>query len=133
MIKTLFILLLQIASYYNDSFIGKKTASGELFYNSEFTVAHKTLPFGTKLKVTNKANNKSVIVRVNDRGPFIKGRSLDLSQKAFNQISSLKVGTIRVDYEIVDNKEEKSKIAQTITLHIKKQNTLYLFGNVFER
>lgn len=79
-----------IACYYHDKFNGKKTASGEKFSNNKLTAAHKTLPFGTKVKVTNLANNKSVEVVINDRGPFTKGFEIDLSRKAFMQITDNK-------------------------------------------
>ncbi len=73
-----------VASHYGrgDGFNGRKTASGEPFRADALTAAHKTLPFGTKLEVTNPENGKSVTVKVNDRGPFVKGRQLDLSAKA---------------------------------------------------
>lgn len=90
-----------VASYYADKFNGKKTASGETFSNSKLTAAHKKLPFGTKLKVTNLANKKSVVVVVNDRGPFSGGRDIDLSKKAFMQIADNKNhGEIKVSLEI---------------------------------
>ena len=89
-------------SYYHDKFNGKKTASGEKFSNSKLTAAHRNLPFGTNLKVTNLANNKSVIVEVNDRGPSKKSREIDLSKKAFMEITDNKNhGTLRVRIEIV--------------------------------
>lgn len=92
-----------VASYYADKFNGKRTASGEVFNNSKQTAAHNTLPFGTYLKVTNLANGKWVEVRVNDRGPFAKGRDIDLSQKAFKDIAgSLSAGTLKVRIEIVE-------------------------------
>lgn len=75
------------ATYYHDKFNGKKTASGEKFSNSKLTAAHKKLPFGTKVKVTNTVNDKSVIVTINDRGPFTRGRDIDLSKKAFMEIT----------------------------------------------
>lgn len=71
-----------VASYYGDDFNGKKTANGEIFDSNALTAAHKSYPFNTKLKVTNLKNGKSVIVRVNDRGPHVKGRQLDLSKQA---------------------------------------------------
>jgi rare lipoprotein A len=76
------------ASYYADRFHGKKTASGKIFDMNKLTAAHKKLPFGTKVKVTNVANGKSVIVEITDRGPFIRGREIDLSKKAFFSIAS---------------------------------------------
>ena len=75
----------QIASWYGGSFHGKRTASGEIYNMYKLTAAHKTLPFGSKIEVTNLENNKSVVLKVNDRGPFIKGRIVDISKKA-NQI-----------------------------------------------
>lgn len=89
----------QKASYYASKFNGRKTASGQIFRNNELTCAHRTYKFGTKLKVTNIKNNKSVIVIVTDRGPYIKGRVIDLSQKAFKSIASLKSGCITVKIE----------------------------------
>jgi rare lipoprotein A len=76
------------ASYYHDKFNGRKTASGARFDNTKLTAAHRKLPFGTKLKITNEANGKFVIVEVIDRGPFAKGREIDLSKKAFMDIAS---------------------------------------------
>lgn len=78
------------ASYYHHKFNGRRTASGKKFDNNGYTAAHKKLPFGTKLKVTNEANGKSVIVEVTDRGPFSKAREIDLSKRAFMEITSNK-------------------------------------------
>ena len=90
------------ASYYHDKFNGKKTASGEKFSNSKLTAAHRTLAFGTKVKVTNLANDKSVVVEVNDRGPFKKSREIDLSKKAFMEITDNKNhGTLSVRIEVI--------------------------------
>lgn len=90
------------ASYYHDKFNGRKTASGKRFDNTKLTAAHKKFPFGTKLKITNERNNKSVIVEVIDRGPFIKGREIDLSKKAFMDITANKnSGLIFVKIEIL--------------------------------
>lgn len=82
------------ASFYDDS----QTASGESFSSSALTAASKTYSFGTRLKVTNKANGQSVVVRVNDRGPYVSGRCLDLSSAAFSRISSLSAGVADVTY-----------------------------------
>ena len=91
-----------VASYYHDKFNGKKTASGERFSNKEYTAAHKNLPFGTKIRVTNLENKKSVIVTVNDRGPFSKDREIDLSKKAFMEISDKKThGELSVKIEVL--------------------------------
>jgi len=92
-----------VISYYADKFHGRRTASGQIFDNKKFTSAHKTLPFGTKLKVTNEANGKSVEVIVNDRGPFSKGRELDLSRSAFLEITrDIKYGLLRATIEIIE-------------------------------
>lgn len=92
------------ASYYHDKFTGRKTASGKKFDNTKLTAAHKKLPFGTKLKITNVLNKKSTIVEVTDRGPFVKGREIDLSKKAFMDIASNKnSGAINVKIEILVN------------------------------
>jgi rare lipoprotein A len=89
-------------SYYADKFTGRRTASGRRFNNSQYTAAHRKLPFGTKIKVTNESNNKSVIVEVTDRGPFIKGRDLDLTKKAFMEIAPTRYGgSIKVTIEQV--------------------------------
>lgn len=90
------------ASYYHDKFNGRKTASGKRFDNKKLTAAHKKLPFGTKLKVTNPVNKKSVIVTVTDRGPFTRGREIDLTKRAFMEITHAKGrGFLNVDLEIV--------------------------------
>ena len=78
------------ASYYHDKFNGKKTASGKRFDNNKLSAAHRKFPFGTKLRITNESNGKSVIVEVIDRGPFARGREIDLSKKAFMDITSNK-------------------------------------------
>jgi len=94
------------ASYYHDKFNGRKTASGVRFDNSKLTAAHKKFPFGTKLKITNEKNNKSVIIEVTDRGPFVKGREIDLSKKAFMDIASNKQSGLEyVTIEILENKK----------------------------
>nr|WP_281374315.1 septal ring lytic transglycosylase RlpA family protein [Micromonospora jinlongensis] len=86
------------ASFYSD---GQLTANGESFNPNALTAAHKTLAFNTKVRVTNPANGKSVVVRINDRGPFIDGRCLDLSRAAFATIASVDVGALTVRYEVL--------------------------------
>ena len=85
------------ASYYADFFHGRLTSNGEIFSQDSLTCAHRTLPFGTYLKVTNKKNGREVIVRVNDRGPFIDGRVIDLSRAAAEQLDMIHAGVVRVD------------------------------------
>lgn len=89
------------ASYYGTKHQGKKTASGEPFKQELKTAAHKTIPFGTMVKVTNVENDKSVVVRVNDRGPFVNGRIIDLSSSAFNAIGSTEKGVLKVEIEVI--------------------------------
>ncbi len=84
------------ASYYSDKLNGHATASGEAFNNSKLTAAHKKLPFGTMVKVTNTTNGKSVTVRVNDRGPFVAGRIIDLSKAAATAIGMVSAGIAKV-------------------------------------
>lgn len=86
------------ASYYSD---GQKTADGETFDPNAYTAAHRTLPFNTRVRVTNTANGKSVVVRINDRGPYVSGRCLDLSRAAFGAIASYSSGVVTVKYEVL--------------------------------
>lgn len=91
-----------LASYYGDEFNGRRTASGEIFDNNKMTAAHKTLPFGTLVRVTNQKNNLSVIVLINDRGPFVAGRIIDLSYAAARQIDMISDGVVEVEIEILE-------------------------------
>ena len=90
------------ASFYHDKFNGRKTASGEVFDNNKLTAANMKLPFGTNVKITNLRTGKSVIVKVNDRGPFHRSRAFDLSRAAFDEIGNPSSGTIPIEYEIID-------------------------------
>lgn len=89
------------ASYYAMKYQNRKTASGERFNQWSKTAAHKKLPFGTMVKVTNIKNGKSVVVRINDRGPFVKGRIIDLSRSAFSNIGDIDSGILRVKIEVI--------------------------------
>ena len=91
-----------VASYYGPGFHGRRTANGERFDMHAMTAAHRTLPFGTQVKVTNLANGKSTIVRVNDRGPYAHGRVIDLSVAAAKAIGSAGSGTARVSLEVLN-------------------------------
>ncbi|MGE5796646.1 MAG: septal ring lytic transglycosylase RlpA family protein [Ignavibacteria bacterium] len=93
-----------LASWYGPRFHGKRTANGEIYDQMALTAAHKTLKFGTLLRVTNPKNNKSVIVRINDRGPYIRGRQLDLSKGAALELDILDKGIARVNIEQVSLK-----------------------------
>ncbi|OXT02900.1 hypothetical protein B7H23_03205 [Notoacmeibacter marinus] len=86
------------ASWYGPGFHGKKTASGERFNQNAMTAAHKTLPLGTKVKVTNKRNGRSIVVRINDRGPYAHGRVLDLSKGAASKLGFIRSGHTSVCY-----------------------------------
>ncbi len=90
-----------VASYYADKFHGRQTASGEIFDQEDFTAAHRTLPFGTKVLVINLENNKSVIVRINDRGPFKHSRVIDLSRTAAEELDMIKSGIIEVEVRVL--------------------------------
>ncbi|ROM00783.1 hypothetical protein BK640_16785, partial [Pseudomonas protegens] len=84
------------ASYYGARHHGKRTASGEPFDQNGLTAAHRELPFGTRVQVTNQGNGKSVVVRINDRGPHTRGRLIDLSRAAAQQLGMLRSGTAKV-------------------------------------
>lgn len=100
------------ASFYADKFDGRVTASGEIFDQNKLTAAHRTLPFGSKIKVTNLENSKSVIVTVNDRGPFVNDRVIDISKSAAQKLDFSANGTARVKIEVIfipnGNSEVKS-------------------------
>lgn len=89
------------ASYYADKFNGRRTANGEIFRQRKKTAASKTLPFGTMVKVKNLSNGKTVKVRINDRGPFVEGRIIDLSKKAAKKIDMVKAGVqpVQIKYK----------------------------------
>ncbi len=90
------------ASYYGARFAGRKTANGEIFNPRKLTAAHRTLPFGSKVKVTNRRNGKSVVVRINDRGPFARGRVIDLSKAAAQRIGLVRAGHGPVELALLD-------------------------------
>lgn len=92
-----------IASYYADEFHGRKTASGELYDKGKMTCAHKSLPFGTVIRVTRLDNKKSITVRVNDRGPFIKGRIVDVSRVAADKLDIIRAGHAEVKIEVINS------------------------------
>jgi rare lipoprotein A len=90
------------ASFYADRYQSRKTASGERYDHGKRTAAHKTLPFGTRVKVTNIKNNKTVVVKINDRGPFVTGRIIDLSKSAFSRIGNTASGILPVTLEVIE-------------------------------
>ncbi|HCY75222.1 MAG TPA: hypothetical protein DHV28_04830 [Ignavibacteriales bacterium] len=87
------------ASWYGPGFHGQKTANGEVYNQNSFTAAHKSLKFGTLLKITNLKNNRSVVVRINDRGPYIQGRDLDLSKAAALELGMVRRGVAKIKVE----------------------------------
>ena len=96
------------ASFYADKFEGHPTASGEKYKHNKLTAAHKSLPFGTKVKVTNLANNQTVEVVINDRGPYVDGRIIDLSKSAAEQLGFVNQGLADVQVEVIDAGEGKT-------------------------
>ncbi|WP_321280024.1 septal ring lytic transglycosylase RlpA family protein [Marinifilum fragile] len=102
------------ASFYSDYFEGRKTSSGEIFHQWKYTAAHRSLPFGTWVTVVNLENKRSVIVLINDRGPFAKGRIIDLSKEAAKQVGNLNEGIFRVRISIYTKDEDYIKVKQVL-------------------
>jgi rare lipoprotein A len=100
-----------LASWYGPRFHGKLTASGEVFNQEDFTAAHRTLPWGSRVKVTNLANGKSVEVRINDRGPFGKGRIIDVSRAAARVLGMVGSGITTVRIEGLSDSEKSNELA----------------------
>lgn len=130
-----------LASYYANKFEGRTTANGEKYEHDKLTGSHLTLPFGTMVKVTNLENNKSVIIRINDRGPFIKDRIIDVSKSAAELLDFIEAGLVNVKIEVVENapdkiEEEKkeesieveTKIPEKITAIDNDKNPYYSFN-----
>ncbi|MBI9054608.1 MAG: septal ring lytic transglycosylase RlpA family protein [Bacteroidales bacterium] len=92
-----------IASFYADKFEGRQTANGEIYYHAKKTAAHQKLPFGTIVKVTNLENNKFVVVRINDRGPFVDNRIIDLSKSVAEDLDFVSKGLVKVKIEVIAN------------------------------
>ncbi|MCA9570943.1 MAG: septal ring lytic transglycosylase RlpA family protein [Myxococcales bacterium] len=95
---------LWVTSWYGERFRGRPTASGEIFDPDGFTAAHRTLPFGTRLRVTNPTNGNTVEVRVNDRGPFVPGRQLDVSEAAAEALDIVDVGVKGLEVEVLETR-----------------------------
>ena len=96
------------ASWYGSKYHGRKTSSGERYNKNDMTAAHKTLPFGTMVKVTNPANDKSVVLRINDRGPFVGNRIIDVSEAAARKLDIHESGVAKVKVEVIDASEVAS-------------------------
>lgn len=112
-----------VASYYADKFHGRTTSNGEIFNMYALTAAHKTLPFNTKVVVTNLSNGKNVTVRINDRGPFIQGREIDLSKAAAEKLDMIKSGTAKVKLTIISETIKNSATSSTPVLTESKNKT----------
>jgi rare lipoprotein A len=108
------------ASYYFGRWIGRKTANGEIYRAADVTAAHKTLPFHTMVRVTNLKNGKSVIVRINNRGPYVKGRIIDLSLVAAQRIEMTKAGVVPVRVEVLRKIEVLPKPNRQLTTREKR-------------
>lgn len=97
------------ASWYGDPYHGRRAANGEIYDKNQLTAAHLTMPFETQVEVTNLENNRSVTVRITDRGPFVKGRIIDLSQEAARQIRMIGTGTALVRLEVLSSQGASSQ------------------------
>jgi rare lipoprotein A len=117
------------ASYYADKFEGTPTASGEKYRHNKLTAAHKTLPFGTRVKVTNVSNNESVVVVINDRGPYVEDRIIDLSKSAADKLGFINQGLADIRLEVIDAGDGKtSDPIKTIDHVIVEEKEFYDFG-----
>jgi len=124
------------ASWYGPGFHGNRTSSGEVYDQNELTAAHQTLPLGTRVEVTNLQNGRTVEVRINDRGPFAKGRTIDLSYAAARSIGMLGPGTAPVRIEVL-GAEQPELIAAAYTIQVgaftDRDNALRLKGTLDQR
>jgi rare lipoprotein A len=111
-----------LASWYGGRFHGRLTSSGEVFDTNDLTAAHRTLPFGTRVRVTNLDNGRSVIVKINDRGPFVEGRVIDLSRAAAEELDMINLGVAHVSLEIVDFTSDKELYAVQVGAYGREQN-----------
>jgi rare lipoprotein A len=110
------------ASWYGGKFHGRLTSSGEVFDTNEMTAAHKTLPFGTVVKVTNQDNGRTAVVKINDRGPFVEGRIIDLSRAAAVELGMADQGVANVSIEIVDFASADERYAVQVGTYALEQN-----------
>ncbi len=109
-----------VASYYSDTFHGRKTASGELYNKNSLTGAHKTLPFGTVVRVTRVDNNQSVEIRINDRGPGVKGRIVDVSRAAAEALGIVQTGTASVKLDVLGQKAIAPIVSRTKPVEVEE-------------
>ena len=121
-----------VASWYGPGFHGRKTANGERFNTYDLTAAHKTLPFNTLVRVINLSNDKSVIVRINDRGPYAKGRVIDLSKAAKEEIGMGGLADVRLEVVTEEELEAEKKAEEEVIAPVNLfENTLPLKSQVF--
>ena len=119
------------ASWYGKKFHGRKTASGETYDMYAMTAAHRTLPFGTQVRVTNLDNQQQTVVKINDRGPFVRGRIIDLSKKAAKEINMIASGTARVKLDVVDHRPiELGPSYVQIASFVSEQNAHQFIGTL---
>jgi len=121
-IKNLITIVKGVSSYYAHNFHNKRTASGEVFDMYGFTAAHRELPFGTIVKVVNKKNNQAVLLKINDRGPFIENRIIDISYQAAKEISGLSVGIPQIDLIYFNTKKIIKRFDSTYYLGYSSTN-----------
>lgn len=98
------------ASYYSGRWIGRKTANGEIYHRDDVTAAHKKLPFGTIVRATNLENGRSVVVRINNRGPYVRGRIIDLSLRAAEELDMKRSGVVPVRLEVLEPTAPQEKV-----------------------
>jgi len=99
-----------VASFYGQKYQGRRTASGEIYDMRKMTAAHRSLPFGANVRVTDLSNNRTVIVRINDRGPFTRERIIDLSLAAARQLGIVQKGTARVKIEVLADPADRARL-----------------------
>ena len=127
-----------VASWYGPTFHGNHTANGEVYNMNSLTAAHPTLPFDTQVRVTNKENHKQVVVRINDRGPFVDGRIIDLSKEAAKRIGMVGPGTTQVRLEAASAHalsvgQGGGKYTVQVGFFAERQNAVILYGKLKKR
>lgn len=124
-----------IISYYTARFDNRKTASGEIFDNQDLVASHRRIPFDSKVKITNLSNGKSVIVRINDRGPYAYGRMMDVSEAAARKIGLISSGTIKAEIEVLGSKKAEEKREEELILanptEVDEESALFKTGNTY--
>lgn len=122
-----------VASYYHNKFQGRKTSNGEIFRNDSLTAAHKRLPFGTRVRVTNLSNDSTVIVRINDRLPQSSRRSIDLSQAAARQLNMIRSGIVKARIEVLPQQKADTPLTPAVDTAGIRQIVAETFGDTVIR